>query len=84
MRPGVNCELMMGLSAVYHKKKKLFGDYFFAAMVIDSLLLFLHSSSFPPPLQPNVPGPRFFPKIILASMGFLCLLLLFENLTAGR
>lgn len=53
-------------------------------MVIGSLLLFLHSSSFPPPLQPNVPGPSFFPKIILAFFGLLCLLLLFENLIGGR
>jgi len=53
-------------------------------MVIGSLLLFFHSSSFPPPLQPNVPGPSFFPRIILAFSVLLCLLLLIQNLIGSR
>ena len=57
---------------------------FSGTMVIAAILLFLHASSFPPPLQPHVPGPSFFPKIILALFGFLCMLLLFENLIGGR
>jgi putative tricarboxylic transport membrane protein len=65
-------------------KRRLLEIIFSAAMVIGSLLLFLHSSSFPPPLQPNVPGPSFFPKIILAFFGLLCLFLLFENLIGRR
>ena len=38
------------------------------SVVAASVLLFWNTYSFPPPLQPNVPGPAMFPRIIVGIM----------------